>query len=179
MKKVLCIAVAALMTVSLVHAEEAADKPGKLGIGYQGTAYGGDGPYLMNQISLRFAPQPIGGALVFGHMMRDGKDGNSDNEYWTVQAKGFYTLIDRPNSDFYIGGTLGWGYSEYKSSRSHDESNSLILGGLAGVEWNFTELPEIGFNFEFGYNTTFESDDDDGDNIYKGTFVSLGAHYYF
>lgn len=180
MKKVLCIAIATVMAVSLAHAEETSDEPGNLGVGYQGLAFDG-GEYIMNQISVRYAPQPIGGALVFGHMKRDGKDGNSDYEYLLLQAKGFYTLIDRPNSDFYVGGSLGWGQYDYQSGSglNTDEEDTLLIGALAGVEWNFAELPEIGFNFEIGYTAAMENDDDDGDNIFKGTSVSLGAHYYF
>lgn len=178
MKKVLCIAVVALMAVSIGYADETSDEPGNIGIGYQGVLFEG---YTMNQISLRYAPEPIGGALVFGHMKRDHKDGGSDWEDWLLQAKGFYTLIDRQNSDFYVGGTLGWGYSEYKSGGSEEEDTTWLIGALAGVEWNFTELPEVGFNFEFGYNVEFIEEDDGSseDSIFKGTYVSLGAHYYF
>lgn len=179
MKKVLCIAITALMSVAIVQAED--DAPGKLGVGYQGVAY--DGNYVMNQISLRMAPQPIGGALVIGQMSRDDKDGGSDWQDWLVQAKGFYTLVDRANSDFYIGGSLGWQYSKYSWSSGEDEYTTWLVGALAGVEWNFTEIPEIGFNFEFGYNVAFEESDysssSDEESIMKGTYVSLGAHYYF
>jgi len=174
MKKVLSTVAVALLAASVARAGNGA--PGRLGIGYQGVLY--DNFYAMNQISLRLAPQPFGGALVFGQMTEDDKDGGSDDQYWLLQAKGFYTLIARKNSDFYLGGSLGGVYSKHKWSGGEDKNTAWLLGALAGVEWNFDELTEIGFNFEIGYNASFDDDDGD-DSVLKGTYASLGAHYYF
>ena len=197
MKKVLCLAMMTLMAVAITHAE-GENAPGRLGIGYQGALYG-EG-YTMNQIALRFAPQPFGGALVIGQMgsseesKQDGvKTSERDSSHLTVQGKFFWTLIDRPNSDFYVGALVGLGYSTYEytptggGNVSEDTTTEFILGGLAGVEWRFTELPEIGFNFELGYNLAFENDEEknssysdyEDDSVFGGTYVSLGATYYF
>lgn len=189
MKKGICIAIAALMTLSLVHAEEVANEPGKFGIGYQ-SVFLGEG-MTMNQIALRWAPQPIGGALVIGQMGSYSEDDPKTYELTrselTLQGKFFYSLIERQNSDFYIGGLLGLGYYEYEDksggSTYTDEETSFILGFLAGVEWRFSELPELGFNFELGYNLEFMNEESSGttplDSVFSGTSVSLGATYYF
>jgi hypothetical protein len=183
MKRILCITIAALMTVVVAYAEGDND-PGPIGIGYQGIYHPGS---VMNEISLRWAPQPIGGALAIGHMREIARDNNgSDEESVLLQGKGFWTLIDRANSDFYVGGTVGFAYTEEDYGDHDHEWTTWILGGLVGVEWNFQELPEVGFNFEVGYNVAWESEDENHsgsdaneDSIFKGSYVSLGAHYYF
>lgn len=40
-----------------------------------------------------------------------------------------------------------------------------IPGILVGAEWNFPSLPELGFNFEVGYNYVIDKN--------SGTFASL------
>ena len=199
MKKLLCISLMTLMAFAVTHAAEGENEPGSFGLGYQGVAFG-DG-FLMNQIALRWAPQPIGGALVIGHMastdegsVNGVKDEESDTSLLTLQGKFYYTLIDRPNSDFYIGGLLGLGWynTEYKpvgGTTEEDDTTSFVLGFLAGVEWRFTELPELGLNFELGYNLEWVNDEEknvfgsgdtwEHDTVMAGTSVSLGATYYF
>lgn len=194
MKKVLCIAMTALMTVAVAHAE-GDNEPGQLGLGYQGVVINSsDGPDVMNAIALRWAPQPIGGSVTIGQYAHSTEEDGGPDEWnttaWTLQGKVLWTLIDRPNSDFYIGGLLGFGYyeDEFKTSgfKETDEWTSFIFGVLAGVEWRFTEIPEIGFNFEVGYN--FETEDYEykepgfkyeEETLFGGTTVSLGATYYF
>lgn len=192
MKKVLGIAIVALLAVTVVQAEDS--EPGAFGIGYQGAFM--DQGYTMNQIALRFAPQPIGGALVIGQMSEfeedDPKTYEETTTAWTLQGKFFYSLIERQNSDFYIGGLFGFGYYDYEDKPTSgggttytDEEVSFILGFLAGVEWRFAELPELGFNFELGYNVEFMNEESgsttkrERDSVFAGTSVSLGATYYF
>ncbi len=180
MKKVLCIAMSVLMTVVVAYAEgeDNDNAPGLLGLGYQGSYHDGN---VMDQISLRWTPQPIGGQILFGHM-RWNEDSALDEEAWLFQARGLYTLIDRKNSDFYVGGALGWVWWEETGGSVDNEEDSFLIGALAGVEWRFNEIPELGFNFEVGYNYVTEDEDFGGssyDSTHKGDYVSLGAHYYF
>ena len=198
MKKELCITLITLMLTSGVLAEGENGAPGRFGIGYQGVDYGGG--RVMNQIALRMAPQPIGCAVVIGEMgettdsYEDGvKTGETERSMFTIQGKFYYSLIQRPNSDFYIGGLLGLGYNTYEytpvggGNVSEDETSEVILGVLAGVEWRFTELPELGINFEIGYNVSYEEDEEKNstfadykdESAFSGTTVSLGATYYF
>jgi hypothetical protein len=197
MKKLLCIAVITLMAFAVTHAAEGDNEPGSFGLGYQGVSLG-DG-YLMNQIALRFAPQPVGGAIVIGQMastdegsVNGVKDEETDTSLLTLQGKVYWTLIERPNSDFYIGGLLGFGwyneeYTPVGSPTEESDYTSFVLGFLAGVEWRFTELPELGLNFELGYNLEWMNEEDkvapgvtfEHDTVMAGTSVSLGATYYF
>jgi len=160
-----------ILTLSFSAEESTSSAPGPLGIGYQGAMVDGD---FANQISLRYAPKPIGGALVFSQMKDDNRDGGSDWDLWTLEAKGFYSLIQRENSDFYVGGGLGY----LNSDENGDDEDAWTIGALLGVEWYFNELPEVGFNFEVGYKAAM-TDYEDDDNNALGTYVSVGAHYYF
>jgi hypothetical protein len=198
MKKILCVVAAIAMTIG-IHADEGTNSDvGPFGLGYQGVVYG-EG-YTMNQIALRFAPQPVGGAIVIGQMgsaqenfTNGSQTSETESSHLTLQGKFYYSLIERQNSDFYIGGLLGLGYSTYEytptggGNVSEDETTEIILGFLAGVEWRFEELPELGINFELGYNVAFEdeeeknstSSDYEYESVFAGTSVSLGATYYF
>ena len=179
MKKVLGMTAAAVLMAAVLAQAEEAGAPGRFGVGYQGAYNSGSGSsYFVNMISLRYAPKPWGGALVFGHYNENGYEAGTDSDGWTIQARCFYTLISRPNSDFYIGASAGYGKSEYETSSSEWDTDAILVGALLGVEWHFTELPELGFNFEIGYNAAFVDEEGD-DDTWEGTFVSLGAHYYF
>lgn len=199
MKKVFCLTMMMLMAVAITHAADEDNAPGKFGLGYQGvvvsesSSSASSGPGVMNAIAVRWAPQAVGGSLTFGQYSYSSEDNDSpanesETSAWTLQGKVLWTLIDRPNSDFYIGGLLGFAMYEDEftpggSSSFTEEWASVIFGGLAGVEWRFTELPEIGFNFEVGYNietSTYEEPVSyEIDTIFAGTSVTMGATYYF
>ena len=168
----------AIMATAVTHAE--GDEPGRFGIGYQGVL-GQASSQALNAFSLRFAPKPFGGALILGEMLESTDD--DDVTAFTMQGKFFYSLIERQNSAFYIGGLLGITRYDGEFSGFSEESTSVLFGGLFGAEWNFSELPEIGFNFEAGYNFEADHFEDDGgadaDTLFGGTYVSLGATYYF
>lgn len=176
MKKILSIAVIALTITSFAQAIEVTDEPGKFGIGYQGTFR--NGLDWGNGISLRYAPKTVGGALIFTHYTANGREA-SDNkrDAWTLDAKMYYNLIQRTNSDFFVGGSLG--YSKIKSKGDEDfKDKTPTLGILLGAEWKFLDIPEIGFNFEVGYKLGWEDLNGNDTDIF-GTYVTIGTHYYF
>ena len=74
MKKLLYtfILVTAGMTSS-IYAAENTDSVGRLGVGYQATLL--DHFFAVNQIAVRYAPKPVGGALVIGQGRTDERDG--------------------------------------------------------------------------------------------------------
>ena len=171
MKKALCIAVSAVALVAFTQTVKAEDSaPGKFGIGYQGTTSGD----WANGISLRYAPKPLGAALVFSQLYENEQDSYGDSETWMLDLKCFYSLIQRENSEFYVGGSVGY----LSEDDTGDNTDAPTLGVLVGAEWNFSELPEIGFNFEVGYKAAFIDDEDDNSDV-MGTYASVGVHYYF
>jgi len=176
MKKILCILVVVTGGMAVYAKdvkEEKINEVGRLGIGYQATMV--DRFFPINQIAIRYAPKPFGGALIIGQASADAKDNSwGSNTHELVQLKGFYSLISREHSNFYVGGSLGL---DFYDSHGND-TISWGFGGLTGVEWYFSDLPEIGFNFELGYMFDFE-DREGRDTYFNGTYVSLGATYYF
>lgn len=165
---------------------------GKFGLGYQGV-FAGD---ILQGISGRYwATEDFGGELnlFYGNVGVDGfvpglgdiDDGNGDLLLGSLKL--MYSPIVKENSRFYVGIEGGIG------SVSVEENDGDVLDGditvytinpLFGAEYNFSELPELGLNFEVGYkfhSASYDENgsDDDIDVNLDGTFVSLGAHYYF
>lgn len=176
MKKVLCILAATAMVMGVQAAEEVKKtEPGQLGVGYQGLFFANG--LMMNALSVRWSPEPLGGQVLVGRTT--SKNNNNDNEasLLALQGKVFYTLIQRENSQFYAGGKFGLLFGESTNAGGNKtDGDGWVLGALVGTEWRFSELPEIGFNFEVGYDLATT---DDPDVDLTGITVSLGAHYYF
>ena len=171
MKKVLCILAATAMVIGVQAAEDVkTDEVGQLGVGYQGQFFSGANNVGLNALSIRWSPEPIGGQLLIGRKTQE--IGGADNSATTLEAKLFYSLIQRKQSQFYVGGKFGLLFGETLAGA---DAEGTVFGALAGTEWRFSELPEIGFNFELGYD--FASEDIVPDST--GIVVSLGAHYYF
>ena len=175
MKKVLCILAATAMAMGVQAADDVkTEDPGSLGVGYQGQFFNG---IAMNALSVRWNPAPLGGQILFGNATTDTSNSAAESSITTLQGKLFYSLIQRANSQFYAGGKLGFLFGETTNAGGNKfDTNGFVLGALVGTEWRFTELPEIGFNFEVGYDLS-NTDVPDWDTT--GVTVSLGAHYYF
>ena len=181
MKKVLCIAVVALLAVSAVHAEES-NAPGNLGVGYQGVFYGD----LINAVSVRWAPAPLGGQIELG---QGGAlieaPGASDIELDIIMIKGklFVTLIERENSVFYAGASLGYYQIETKNLLAPSaDLTGFSLAPLVGAEWRLQGLPELGINFEVSYELKSLEAEAGGTTVDVGLYgitVSTGIAYYF
>ena len=181
MKKVLCIAIMALMTVSAVRAEEAAGEPGNLGIGYQGIFFGD----MINALSLRWAPAPLGGQIEFGEggaALSVPGSPDVDLEIIMLKGKMYYTIIQRENSAFYAGASLGYYMFELDPGGGSMDINGFSIAPLIGTEWRFQGLPELGLNFEISYefnDFTLDTGGGDVDIGLRGITVSTGIHYYF
>ncbi|MCF8383040.1 MAG: hypothetical protein K9G39_05515 [Chlorobium sp.] len=162
---------------------------GKFGLGYQGV-FAGD---ILQGISGRYwATENFGGELnlYYGRAGFEAEiggtevaDGHGDLLLGTLKL--MYSPIVKENSRFYVGLEGGIG-----SINAESDDVDIIDGDITvytinpffGAEYNFTELPELGLNFEVGYkfhNVSYEDEPLDVDVNLDGTFVSLGAHYYF
>ncbi len=170
--KFMCVAVVmvAAFVVSTANAAEG-QMPCKLGLGYQGIMAG----ELINGASLRMLPAPLGAQLVVGYWEGDIDNAiDVDGDLYTVRGKVLYSLVNKELVKFYLGAELG--YSE--ADVDGDDADAWSYGPLMGAEWQFEEIPEIGFNFEVGYQfNDIEIDDTDID--LDGVNVTFGIHYYF
>ncbi len=177
MKKILGIALVALMSVSIAQAEETAKEVGNIGVGYQGMFLGN----LLNGVAVRGTPAPIGWQVELTQGMVDVENG-LEADLFVLKGKGYYALVERANSKFYVGASLGFWMAEIDQGGGSSDVDGFSLAPLMGVEWNFAELPELGFNFEVSYELNeLEADTPGGDTdvgIY-GVNVATGIIYYF
>ncbi|MEE9368461.1 MAG: hypothetical protein V3V05_06310 [Pontiella sp.] len=87
-----------------------------------------------------------------------------------MHGKFFYSFIERDNSSFYGGIKLGVEtYEEKFNGTKNADVTALVFGSLVGAEWFFSKLPELGCNFEVGYDISSYEDDvgtpkDEGDH---------------
>lgn len=159
---------------------------GKFGLGYQGIV-GGE-PVKLQGVSGRYwFNENVGGELnVFYGRAEFEVNGEQafDGDLLIGTAKLMYSPIVKENSRFYVGLEGGIGGVNAKDSFGDDigDMSVYVLSPLFGGEFNFSEFPELGLNFEVGYkfhsvNVDTNSNVEIDANL-DGTFVSLGAHYY-
>jgi opacity protein-like surface antigen len=179
MKKLLAlVSVFALMlTVASAQENVASEDPGSIGLGYQGMIMGSA---LMNGASIRYQGQdsPFGFEFNLGQWSGDIERNRGENkldiDVYALQLKGMYTLIKRQNTNFYAGVKGGW----YNLDIEDDAEYAWQIAPLFGAEWRWSEMPEIGVNFEVSYD--FCDTEVKGSDInLRGVMVTFGIHYYF
>jgi len=158
----------------------------KVGVGYQGIMWGS----MMNGLSVRGWIGPnigLEGNVFYGHaaVSTDPGGDQGDGSLWMVNAKFMYAFVVRANSKFYGGAQFMYGQAKITPESSDSYINKMYSPGVfAGAEWCFPQLPELGFNFELGYNYLFDTtsrDNHNGSTDIKVHGMNLGAgiHYYF
>ena len=158
----------------------------KIGVGYQGLIAGN----ILNGASVRgwFGPKTAIGVEANGFygaakISVTGAPTDVSADLWLIELKPMYAFIVRDNSRFYAG--LKGAYGRYTTSTGTDMTGKFWMGGaLVGAEWNFPALPEVGFNFEVGYNYVSDNNSVDGsttevDIKLHGINVGAGIKYYF
>jgi len=171
----------------------------KIGVGYQGMFSGN----MINGLSARgwFGPNTaigVEGNLFYGNLDASLEvpgiaNVDADATLWMFEIKAMYAFIVKTNSRFYAGGKFAYGQfdadGEIVGGGSADVDGKVYIPGIfVGAEWNFPSVPELGFNFEVGYNYV-KSDLDAGisgssvrpdvDLKLQGINVGLGMKYYF
>jgi len=169
----------------------------KIGVGYQGMFSGN----MINGLSARgwFGPNTaigVEGNLFYGSLdasvdIPGDPSMDADATLWMFEIKAMYAFIVKANSRFYAGGKFAYGQYDAEAGDdvgSYDLDGKVYIPGIfVGAEWNFPSLPEMGFNFEVGYNYV-KSDLDVGytgsvrpdvDLKLQGINVGLGMKYYF
>jgi len=160
--------------------ETIAPNAGKYSLGYQGVIGGS----MLDGMSSRYwINNKVGTELNLflgkGAFREHSRDVTGNLVIAT--AKVMYAPVVKTYSRFYVGleGGIGGGNTS-DTSPSIDPLNNneagYVINPLMGTEFNFSEIPELGFNFEVGYKTHIIN----ANGINVGfTSVSLGAHYYF
>lgn len=165
----------------MLGAGTASAQDGKIGLGYQGI-FAGD---ILNGVSARYWIDKNWGAelnLFYGTIGADANgvdEGNVDLLLGT--AKVMYAPVVKANSKFYVGIEGGLGSVGGDWIPDAVDVSIWTLAPLMGVEYSFSDIPELGLNFEVGYKMHNVGVDWPGTELdvhINGTFVSLGAHYY-
>ena len=168
-KRISVIVVLVAMMALPVSNVKAADT--KIGVGYEGMLLGN----FLNGASVRGWWGNIGaeGNLWYGQVGLDDL-GLGDMSLMLIGGKVVWAPIVHTNSKLYVGAGVGWG------QLSNDVGVDILMyGPLFGAEYNFQEIPEMGFNWELGYMfNAFSIDDYDLDVGLNGLFMSVGVHYY-
>lgn len=200
-----CVAVAMVMMFLSVGSVFAADDAGKnfmsnkVGVGYQGF-FGGN---LLNGLSVRgWIGDRVGLELtgfygtVSGEVEEYGYKNSFDADLWLIEAKAMYAFLVRSNSKFYAGGKIGYGqigasvpsglpFNIDEIANSIDGTSLWTPGLFVGAEWNFPGLPELGLNFDVGYQwLLYNNKLHDDPYVYldlslSGITTTFGIHYYF
>jgi hypothetical protein len=166
-----------------------AEAQNQFGVGYQGIFPGNAGG-----ISARgWLKDKWGWDLTLFHTTATAKlDGiEADTNAFVFDGRLMYAIVVRENSKFYIGGEFGYGNLDMKIDIEYIgaqlESKIFIINPLIGSEFFFTDIPELGFNWEVGYKiistdietNVAEVETADIDLDIKGCGIILGVHYYF
>jgi hypothetical protein len=99
-----------------------------------------------------------------------------------LELKAMYAFIVRTNSRFYAGGKFGYGRLDADIVGYDAKVDAYVPAVFVGAEWNFPQLPELGFNFEVGYSYAILEGNDvlDGTDLdLSGINVGMGIKYYF
>ncbi|TLU87769.1 MAG: hypothetical protein FDX21_02820 [Chlorobium sp.] len=187
-KAILAVACALMFGAGTSYAAvQQAPNAGKFGLGYQGV-FGGS---ILQGLSARYLVNNNVGTelnLYYGNASIDagGSSNLFDGDLLLATAKVMYAPVVNAHSRFYFGLEGGIGSVGLKQSGVDipGDVSVYVINPFIGSEFNFSEIPELGFNFEVGYkihNVTYSPDGAPTDlqiNL-DGTFVSVGAHYYF
>jgi hypothetical protein len=195
MKKVISAALLALLCGS--GTALAADNEGcntkKFSLGYEGV-FAGD--FLQGLSTRYWFSNNVGGELnlYYGRVGLKGDvpilgDIDADADLFHASAKILYAPVVKQNSRFYVGleggiGSIGSIGAENNDVDLPGDISIYTISPLIGAEFRFSEIPDLCFNWEVGYKfqqISWDGDDADDEidvNI-DGTFVTLGAHYYF
>ena len=181
-----CVAIATLMVFMVAGpalAESDNYLSGKVGAGYQGMVSDG----YFNGISLRgWVNDNFGleGSVFYGGMSLEVPGGTlAEADLTLFEAKVMFAPIVKSNSRFYLGAKAGYGMINVDFQEDSVLDDDLwSLGAFIGAEWNWSEIPELGFNFDIGYNYISYEEDFEGDEVelnLDGIAATFGIHYYF
>lgn len=192
MKKILSAALLALVcgTGNAYAVDNSAQAPDtkKLSLGYEGIFAGN----ILQGVSSRYwFNNNVGGELNFyyGRLGLDIENSGIDDAHASLlmgSAKVLYAPVVKAHSRFYVGleGGIGnVGVENKDADVLPGDVSVYTVSPLIGSELHLAEIPELGLNWEVGYRfQTINWDNDlvgNADLKLDGTFVTVGAHYYF
>ncbi|NTW46735.1 MAG: hypothetical protein HGB16_01170 [Chlorobaculum sp.] len=191
MKKILSAALLALLCGSgnaFAAGNTEAPNVEKFSLGYEGILAGN----VVQGLSSRYwFTNNVGGEvnLSYGRLGVNIDNASIDDSHASLlmgSAKVMYAPVVKEHSRFYVGleggiGNVGIEVND-EDALPNTDVNVYVVSPLIGSEFYFAELPELGLNWEVGYRFQTVNIDDDAAEVdlkLDGTFVTVGAHYYF
>lgn len=174
-----CALFLAILTLAMIPtmatAEDKNVLSGRWGVGYQGLA--SQSSYYLNGVSIRSWFNDDFGAQGTLFYYNSQQEKNKDTTQFIATIKGMYSPIVSKHSRFFIGAELGGG----NNAENGKNTTMFLVRPSFGAEFGFSEIPDLGFNFDVGY--TYSTNDRKGssenDSTVDGTSVSCGVAYYF
>lgn len=192
MKKILSAALLALLCGSgNAFAADNTEAPNveKFSLGYEGILAGN----VVQGVSSRYwFTNNVGGEvnLSYGRLGINIETPLDENDAHASllmgSAKIMYAPVVKAHSRFYVGleggiGNVGVEAND-EDALPNTDVNVYTISPLIGSEFYFAEVPELGLNWEVGYRFQTVNIDNDAAEVdlkLDGTFVTVGAHYYF
>lgn len=166
------------------------DYAGKFGIGFHSN-------FPLSGISGKYwTPTGIG---IQGFLARAGMGISLSSERVSASVtmlggRFLYEVSEKSRVRLYLGGGANYTSMEAEYEEADEDSffneedstsgKGIGFEGIGGVEYSFSDLPNLGFAFEFGINflqlsLEEEEYEDDKLNLHFTTSGTVGIHYYF
>jgi hypothetical protein len=148
---------------------------GKLGVGFHNR-------FPVSGLSCKFwTPTGVGFQGILSRFGFSLPTENVSASLTTLGGRLLYTIKRETRTKFYIGG--GGSYTDVSAEAEGDSESASGFGleGVGGIEYTFSDLPNLGFSFEFGIGFLRLTPEDSDDNIdlHFTTSGTVGIHYYF
>ncbi|MDY6967842.1 MAG: hypothetical protein SVR08_04190 [Spirochaetota bacterium] len=157
-----------LSTIILIASSAyAKDLSGRLGFGFTSQF----SPNLVDAVSAKYW---LNSNLCFQGIFGALLNSDATNEI-DLGGKVLFKIKDEENMHLLVGGRMGIAYEDPDQG---DSVTTVSLGGLIGIEFFLSGLPNLSFSTEIGAGI---ANDDDNTSIGfdADTFLTAGIHYYF
>ena len=157
-----------LSTIILIAGNAyAKDMSGRLGFGFTSQ-------FSPNQIDAVSAKYWLNTNLCFQGILGTQLNSDDTNEI-DFGGKVFFKIKDEKNMHLLVGGNM---VIAYEDPDKGDSVTTVFLGGLVGVEFFLSGLPNLSFSTEIGFGIA-NNDNNTKIGFDADTFLTAGIHYYF
>lgn len=95
-----------------------------------------------------------------------------------ASVRALYAPVHNYHSCLYVGLEVSYGIAFGDLRNSGEDPSLVIFSPFFGAEFHFSEIPELGFNWDIAYRVNTLSAGG-ADFVLRGTVVSMGVHFYF
>lgn len=169
--RLLVLATLLTLSIACVGPAEAKDLRGRLAFGFNNqlspvTSASIKYTLPAKQAAVNIQMQVIAGLAIY--------NARTINDQFFAGFRMLFPIIAEDNLNVYVGG--GGGYAGFQ-----DASRAIRLQPVAGVEFFFFGIENLGFSTEFGVNVDIGLSPTVGVDVSTsaGSYAAVGIHYYF